>query len=42
MDTESALSDTDAALFDEQIDQTGCMKFQIDSAYQGEEGMDLL
>ena len=40
--TESALSEADAALFDEEMDQTGCLKFQIDSAYQGEEGVALV
>src|SRR5882757_2366717 len=37
--TESALSKADAALFGEPADQPGHLEFQIDSAYQGVEGL---
>ena len=40
--SETALSKADAALFDEPAPQTGGLKFQIDSAYQGEEGLALV
>src|SRR6266478_6304569 len=39
--SESALSRADAALFDQPLDETGA-QFQIDSAYQGEEGLALV
>jgi CheY-like chemotaxis protein len=37
--SESALAEAGAALFDEPADHTGSRDFQIDSAYQGEEGL---
>ena len=40
--SESALSKADAALFDQPLDETSAREFQIDSAYQGEEGLALV
>jgi len=40
--SESTLSRADAALFDQPLDETGAREFQIDSAYQGEEGLALV
>jgi DNA-binding NtrC family response regulator len=40
--SESALSKADAVLFDQPLDETGTREFQIDSAYQGEEGLALV
>jgi len=40
--SESALAKADAALFDQPLAETGAREFQIDSAYQGEEGLVLV
>ena len=40
--SDSAFSNADAALFDEPVKPTRCREFQIDSAYQGEEGLALV
>jgi DNA-binding LytR/AlgR family response regulator len=37
--SETALADAGAALFGEPVEQSGSRKFEIDSAYQGEEGI---
>jgi CheY-like chemotaxis protein len=40
--SESALAQAGATLFDEPEDHAGSLEFQIDSAYQGEEGLALV